>query len=408
MRLLFFLILISCFVRASGQSYHAEAVIPSVEKDGFYRILLSPSINTHLNNELSDIRIYDVQQREVPYLFQKELPSYKATQFMEYEILEKVFKAGCCTSILLRNINRTPINNIHLVIKNAEAAREASLRGSDDKKEWFAIKDHFVLSAPGNSDGTQALEIMGFPWSNYEYFLLEIKDSIHAPLNILKAGYYEQQSSNGKYTELPVKINTTDSASQKKTYVQLLFNTVQFVDKVEVVVSGAKYYRRNATLLEKRVRTSRNGKRDDYYRPVQHFVLTTGRTAIVELTTLRGKEFMIEIENEDNPPLAISTVKMFQLNRYLTTWLKKGDQYMIKFGLPDLTAPVYDLAFFKDSIPKQVNALEARDIQLLKKTETETSDTFFTSKSVIWVAIVAVMLVLGFMSVKLAREASKP
>jgi hypothetical protein len=406
MRTLIFLILISCFVHASGQSFHAEAVIPSVEKDGFYRILLPPAINVHLNNELSDIRIFDAHQREVPYLLQKELPSYNANQFIEYEILEKAFKSGCCTSILLRNVNRTAINNIHLVIKNAEAFREASLRGSDDKKEWFTIKDHFILSAPDNSDGTQALEIMGFPWSNYEYYWLEIKDSLHAPLNILNAGYYEQQFSTGKYTELPVKIKTIDSASQKKTYVQVLCNAHQFVDKAEVMVSGAKYYRRNATLLEKRVRILKRGERKEYYRPVQRFVLTTGRTAIVELADVRSQEFMIEIENDDNPSLVIPTVKLYQLNRYLTAWLKKEAQYTVKLGQPSLAAPVYDLAFFKDSIPERINALEVGDIRLLEQVEAETPDIFFTNNTLIWVAIVAVMLVLGFMSVKLAREAS--
>src|SRR5688572_20804076 len=177
MRQLFIFVLVACCIQSHGQSFAAEVELAPIEADGFYNIFISPAINAHLNNEFSDIRIFDVQGREVPYLFQKELPAYHIKHFLEYEILKKESKSNCCTSLLLRNIDRTPINNIRLIIKNAEARREASLLGSDDNQTWFTIKDQFILDAPRNDRGTQEIEIVGFPWSNYEFYHLKINDS---------------------------------------------------------------------------------------------------------------------------------------------------------------------------------------------------------------------------------------
>lgn len=422
MKLLSTAILLFCFVNASGQSFKGEAAIPPVETDGFYRVLISPQINFHLNDGLSDIRIYDNKDHEVPYIFQRESRKYYEERFVEYEIVRKEIKAGCCTSLVLRNAKRTPINNINLIIKNADASREAVLSGSDDNKEWFVISQRLMIDPSTNSAETQSVQLVGFPWSNYEYYLLKIKDngntplrtlesgdehSSYKPLNILKAGYYETQFSTGQFNKLPVQVTTTDSASQKKTYVRLMFHGLQFIDQLEIEVSGSKYYRREATISHERPKTFQGKKLNESFR--QNFQLTSGRTAIIDMMGIRSKELFIEIENEDSPPLTISDVKVSQLNRYLTAWLEKGEPYTLRFGQPELNAPVYDLKFFKDSIPKQVKVLKAGDIKLLDKIDNvSVSSTFFTSKTFVWVAIVAVMLILGAMSVKMVREASQP
>lgn len=421
MRSLIILILLLSFLHASAQSFKYEAMLPPIEADGFYRVLISPKILAHVNNGISDIRIYDNKDHEVPYIFQKESRAYYEERFVEYEILKKEIKAGCCTSLVLRNAKRTPINNINLIIKNADASREAVLLGSDDNKEWFVISEGLIIDPFTNSSETQSVKIVGFPWSNYEYYLLKINDlakaplstlesgvtqNTYEPLNILKAGYYETQFSTGQFINLPVTLTTADSASQKKTYVRLLLNDLQFVDQLEIAVSGTKYYRRDATILHERPRTEQGKKVNEHFR--HNFQLTSGRTAMIDLMGIRGKEFLIEIENEDNPPLTILDVKASQLNRYLTAWLKKGDMYTLRFSHSDLQAPNYDLKFFRDSIPKYVSVLEAGDIKTLEAKETtQIPNTFFASKVFIWIAIVAVMLVLGAMSIKMAREASQ-
>jgi hypothetical protein len=407
MRVIITIALILCCMHVcESQSFKSEAAVPKIQQDGFYRIWISPDINVHLNDDFSDIRIYDSNNKEVSYLFQEESGSNYLEEFKEYEIVEKQHKKGCCTTLILRNPEKSPINNINLIVKNAEASRFASLLGSDDKQQWFALKDYLILNAISYDKGTFEAKIVDFPWSNYEYYLLRVDDSTFAPLNILKAGYYSTNTTEGKQTKLsPVKITSSDSIAEKKTYVRLLFNAPQFVDKLEIVASGtSKYYRRRATLSEKRMTRSKTGKREEYYRHLTDFQITSGRTATVELSGVRAQEFLITIENDDNTPLIISEIQPFQFNRYVTAWLSHEKDYTLKFGRRDLRLPVYDLPFFKDSIPATVPTLKIASIKNLDTPATKVSSSIISDKRILWVAIVTIIVVLGMMSIKMVRD----
>ena len=70
-----------------------------------------------------------------------------------------------------------------------------------------------------------------------------------------------------------------------------------------------------------------------------------------------------------------------------------------------MTEPSYDLAFFKDSLSYQPTVLKVQNVQTIQAADKkEESPTFFTDKRVIWVAIILVIGILGFMSVRLIRE----
>ena len=78
-----------CFTAGFSQTFRGEASVPRVESDGFYRIFISPSLSTHLNADFTNIRVYDQQNKEIPYLLQQEVPVKFTRAFREYEIVEK-------------------------------------------------------------------------------------------------------------------------------------------------------------------------------------------------------------------------------------------------------------------------------------------------------------------------------
>src|SRR3990170_1927011 len=252
------LILIFFCAKASGQAFRAAASVPDIEEDGFYQLFISPEINLYLNNDFSDIRIYDQFNQEVPYLFQKG-----SRRFNDFEILIKKFELDCCTLLMLHNLDKAATDNIRLVIRNEVTAKEATLLGSNDRQNWFTLRDWFKLQVAINQ-GFSEIKIVDIPNSNYEFFFLRFNDSTGAPLNVVKAGY-NVTDPKIDLTEIPLKIVTSNNIEEKKTYVRLLFDTLQFVDKVEIAVGGVKFFRRRATLSEKRIRKSKNGKSSEYY-----------------------------------------------------------------------------------------------------------------------------------------------
>jgi hypothetical protein len=405
---IFFVFSIGLVHVSHGQIFKGEANLPEIQSDGFYRIFISPQLDPYLNSNLSNIRVYDRDNKEVPYLIQEERPTYHTQQFREYEIVEKTQKKNCCTFLTLKNLDSRSINNISLSIKNAEVVKHATLLGSDDKKNWFALKQRFSLSSIDNHNGVSEIKVVDFPLSNYVYYLLQIDDSTSAPVNVLNAGYYETNSEDGKYTVIRTsRSGKTDSASQKRTYLNIKFDSARIVDKLSVSMAGPPYFLRRATLYSKNERLSKKGVKAYYLQVLDEFEISAKQSSVIELPGVTVSELLIKIENNDNPPLDMASVNAYQLNRYCVAWLKKGSGYHIKVGNTDLPKPVYDLEFFRDSISAHPVILNPGNPILYDMPKPMGTKTFFTSQTIIWAALAVVIIVLGVMSVRMMREAGK-
>lgn len=392
---------------ACAQKNLSEAALPGVPTDGFYNLKLDPQWIPYLNGNISNVRIVDRNNQDVPYLLQKEVRVSYAQQFKKYEIVEKKLEKNCCTSILLRNPDDEPINNISLSIKNAEVIKQATLLGSDDNQSWYALKQHFVLSSINSTKTTSGLKIVDFPLSNYTYYLLQIEDSTSAPINVLSAGYYEVNTADGSYTPLKLEFHQVDSIAIKRTYLFIDFNKNQIIDKLYLHLEGQPYFLRRASLFQKTNRLNKKGYTIYYFDKLWDFTVSSKQKTVLELDNIRTNEFQIIIENDDNPPLRIKQVEAYLLNRYFTVWLKARDEYKVRIGDKSMVAPVYDLEHFKESITSNVPTLAAGALVVATKAIPEISVTYFTSRNVIWVAIILVIAVFGFMAVRMARETSK-
>lgn len=406
MRRLTFLSLALLNFVCSAQPFVAETELAPVVNDGFYNIQLTPEESKYLNHRFTNIRIFDDGNKEVPYLLRVDAPHDLTEVFREYKIIEKSQTKNCCTSVILSNPDQRLLNNIHLVVRNADVTKEATLLGSDDRVNWFALKEYFILAPAKNTQGTFDIKIVDFPLSNYEYYSLRINDSTSAPLNILTAGYFEVEKENGRYTEITIaKQVKADSAKEKKTYLRIHFNGSQTVDKFELTMKGAPFFQRRAMLYIPKTRNLKGGKTETYNDPVREIEITSKRPTSLELPALKVNELLIIINNEDNPALELDEFKAYQLNRYLTAWLSSGTQYSVKVGPQNLDAPVYDISFFKDSIPNNAEVLQMGVLNFNTSEQTSPEATVFTTKAFIWVAVILVIVILGFMSVRLLNEA---
>jgi hypothetical protein len=402
--LLFVFILtnISCL----AQEFRAESNLPAVNADGFYRIAISPEHTTHLNDRFTNIRIIDSKGAEVPYLFQVEQPSHHTMKFKPYNIVEKTLTKNCCTTLVLENSASEPINNISLSIKNADVTKQATLLGSDDKTNWFALKESFRFTPINNQKEISEVRIVDFPLSNYVYYKLQINDSSNAPINILSAGYFEVSTESGKFSQVPVQITTSDSIKQKQTFIKITLDTAHVIDKIQLRMKGAPYFLRVASINEQKERENKKGEIETWFDELKTFELSSKGNSVIDLPNTKINELIVIIENDDNPPLEVDEIKVFQLNRYLTAYLKKDESYTVKIGETDLRAPVYDIGYFKDSIPPNITTLSTGTLMMADQVAKSASKTFFSSKLIIWGAIIVVIIVLGFMAVRMINEAS--
>jgi hypothetical protein len=390
-----------------AQKFGFTAKVEQAPEDGFYRILLNPEIQNRLNAAGSDIRLYDWKNREVPYLLDKTKAVQTQTFFREYPIVQKEIIPNRRTSLVVHNPARTKISNLSLVIKNTNVPKKASLSGSSDAQNWYALEANFMLQSVSSATETSEVKVISFPLSDYEYYRLEINDSASAPLNILAAGYYDFGAVNGQYTQVPGLTYTRSDSSLTQT-TWLAFKSVLPIslDNLQFGIDSPAFFLRNATVLVPQTLSGRRGRSYTELTPVSQFQLVSDSKNTLELPGFRSREYYIAIANEDNPPLHIKSVKAFQLNTYLVANLKSAKPYELHFGDENAPAPSYDLVNFREKIPAEPPVLKPLELRKLTQPGSATTpvNTFFKDKIVIWIVLLGVLALLAFMTFKMMKE----
>lgn len=388
-----------------AQEFVATGKLETVPADGFYKIFLSPAEVPYLNRLLTNVRLLDSAKQEVPYVLAEEQPVYHQRLFKEYEIESRDITPGVSTVVRLHNPQQTAINNISLLVKNADVTKRASLTGSDDGEQWFVVRENFTLYPVRNTHAVTEVRAIEFPLTNYRFYKLAISDSVSAPINILKAGWYDQSVTHGLFTRVPDSVSVSTNAQEKRTYIRLAFRKPQLVDKIELSMTGAAFFQRNGFVTTEHTRTVKK-REERYTEHLENFTVRAGQTTVITFTGLQTNNLTLCIDNGDSPALTVNELKPYQLNRYLVAWLEKDHSYVIGFKTPDTAAPRYDLQYFRDSIPAQAQVLHIAGLQPVLTPAVAGDATFFTSKAIIWIAIGAVILLLGYMSLRLVRETS--
>jgi hypothetical protein len=252
----------------------------------------------------------------------------------------------------VHNNEKNKINNISLHIKNANVNKKVKLSGSSDSRSWYIIEDDYLLQSVYNNNTTSEVRLLDFPLSDYEYYKLEINDSLSAPLNIIKAGYYDTYTENGKYMLISkASFRQRDDTLPKQTFVGITLDQPTFIDKLEVEVAAPSLYFRQAIIYATIKEKGRKGREKLVYKSVSSAELKSGSSNTIYLSDFRAKNFHLVINNEDNPPLQIQNIKAYQLNVYLIAELRKGARYSLQFGNQAIGQPAYDLQYFTDKIP---------------------------------------------------------
>jgi hypothetical protein len=420
------LIVLLSFVIYVGAS-HAQsfqwtaAVEDSVVADGFYNIVLRPEIGAKLQDSYSDIRILNEKNEQIPFIQKSEEPYFSSTRFKEYPILSNKIINQCCTKLTIENVGRKAINNICFVLKNSDAVKVNQISGSDDGITWFAVKQFDVFYNNYSDTDTKVLTYVHFPLTDYLYYSFDItdrgywdeknwahwenNDRWNYPVNILKVGFYETFLEEGKYNTIPTPVfKQQDSIEDKKTYIKISFSDLYLVNRIRFKFSGPRYYKRKITLATK---VAGKKKKTDRYDPITTLEINSYSLNEFDFDFFREKEFYILIENDDNHPLQLEGIETWQLTRYMKAYLEKGHQYRLVYGDSVSVAPVYDLNYFVDSIPKVLPTLRVLDTKVIEITTVGIIDeevSWYENKVFVWLAIIGLIALLSFMSWKMLGE----
>ena len=386
-----------------AQQFNYTSKIDSVSQTGYYKIQLSPEIVSVTKTDYSDIRIYDSKHNEIPYVLKLEHPVTEQTGFKEFKVIEnKYLPKQAISRIIVDNSEKNTISVFNLVVRNTAAEKEITLKGSDDQKNWYFIKKTFLSVMPTIDNETTKVMVFDFPKSNYRFFELTLNDKKKDPLQVIQVGYYDYEVAKGLYSEISgLTFRQTDSIKIKKSYISIKFTHPYEIDKLELQFNEPELYLRDCsvgiyTTVNKKVVFNEIGK----------FMISSKSKPIWRFSDIKTDGLTIVINNSDNVPLQLVSIKVFQLNKYLVAKLKSGETYHLFAGQQTLNAPEYDLKYFADSLPSKITIVKCDGLIDIAK-HSNTKHASFFNNTFMWIAIVLVILLLAWFSIKLVREMGK-
>ncbi|MCQ6958657.1 hypothetical protein [Mucilaginibacter aquariorum] len=378
------------------QTFKYKANIGKVDTSAFYRISLLPGVLAKSNADLSDIRILNQSGKFVPYIFGSQLPVKEQQSFIVFPQTGIAKQPDTTTTFVAENKGHLTINQLYLKLRNTSVDRIVNLAGSDDLANWYAIKENILLSKAGEEGSTGGIyeQLLNFPASTYQYFKIQVNNNRKDAVAILQAGIYKIQLVKPAYTELPdVKFTQRDSAKASRIFIT--FNEAYPINKLKLGVAGAKYYKRAINIY------SIDGKKRNLLGDTE--ISSVGNNEL--FISAKTKKILLEVANEDNPPLNISAVTAYQLDQTLVAYLDKGNNYHLLFGDTVAKTPVYDLQFFTDSLQRNLPIVKLGNVDNNPLFQHKTAATSHNIPTwLIWIAIIAVLGLLAFLTLKMTKE----
>ena len=392
-----------CAVGCIAQQFSGEAPLPEVNSSGFYKVLLPPDVSRYLANDFANLRIF-TGAKPTPYFLQNDA-SYTTSEFTSYKIVKHEVDERCCTTVVFERDAKNVISNFNIRIKNADVSKIGTLSGSDDLKSWYSVKGYFYFSPVNNPNGTTELRNVDIPLSDYRYYSLRFWDSLNAPLKIESVGYYKHFIVEPTYQKVSIQsLQTTHDEQRQVTSINILMDTSNWIDRISFKASGAPYFLRETTVKRPQYVKSK-GKEVKHYEILHQQKISSDREIILELPSEKLAEVQIEILNNDDAPLQINDVSVWQKSHYAIVWLDAGAKNKIIIEKANASAPKYDIVNFKKNIPADVPQLIPGSTILFSKPVESQTTKLFGSKNLMWIGIVGIIMLLGILSVRLIREA---
>lgn len=376
-----FIVLISFF----GFAQNYKGKIANVQHDGLHQVQLSPEVRAAANENLDFLRIFDANKTEVPYVinaFKEE-----STRYNPFKIISKNSIKDSITSIVIQNETGKKINQVNLNIGNTALTKSYSISGSNDTIEWFGLIANETLSDLVAQNGTALEKTIYFPANNYKYLRIVFNDKRSLPINVQAIGMYENQFLPEKLVEiLNFQYKIVQEKQKKQTKIVFSADNKHQIDAITFTIS-TEFYAREARIITKRERKVKK-RVESYDEVVAYFNLNSKNEKTIYFNSFQEKEFTIEIDNQDNQPLDISNIQLFQKPLTIISKLKANENYEVVID-STYSKPSYDLANFISS--STVNLPEVTIVNFHKvenKEKKSTTKSFWQTQLFMWICII--------------------
>ncbi|MDR3272137.1 MAG: hypothetical protein LBT29_01440 [Flavobacteriaceae bacterium] len=390
--LLFCLAELACFAQSVW-----KATIQPVEANGYYNIELSQQIIAlSEKNELSDLTILDEKKQEVPYFLRPVNPIREISHFEAYELKENRAEDSL-NIVIVNNPNSEILSRFYILISGADVTKYVCIRGSNDLKNMYIVKQKTGISNYSTGNNHNEMLIVDFPQGNYRYYEITLSNNQKSPLEVLKVGKIQNSVIYEQFAEINLGKFVQKDSSNRKTYIRFPdLSYASHIYKLEFTVKYKADYFRNAQIFD-----SKRGNLFNFDISSKH------ENVFFTNNLILYPESFVVIENYNNPPPLIDSIKVYGLKRYVCAYLEKDQTYSLLIGRKDGIAPTYDLEYFQHDIPADIPIIETKNLQSVPDDNAGQNTLWIEKPLFLWSVIIAVGVLLVFVCLKMIRDIKK-
>ena len=339
-----------------------------IRKNAIYRIMLGSNVLEKCENACSDIRIYDGDKREVPYILLDNMVPVRNAEASPLKVKSYTDNNGADNIILERTEHVEPVTRIYLETDDQDFRKAVSVSGSNDMSKWEALGEDSIYDFSSQIDLRKTFvtikkntyKYLRFSMKEqssrkvksqnirlkYEGLDLNVKTPVDKKLQIDRflAQNFEESRESKVYDELVIKpqISNDDRKKVTEMLIEIPFPVASVILSID-----NPYYLRPVRLLGSAT------KRDEDFVLVQQTSLHNLsiaeqkeiKNSIEVPSSARYRFYKIIIENQANPPLKCEKITLRWVQKQLFfIGLDDNQQYSLALGSPSTGAVQYDIA----------------------------------------------------------------
>jgi hypothetical protein len=387
---------------AQQSDFHYKRKIQSIETRGWFGIPLPSDIFKHINDDYSDLRVLKISNNdttEIPYLL-KVREAVAERESVTLKEINKSKRAGK-TYVTFETPKGRTINHAVFNFEEENFDAAITLEGSHDQKQWFTITEkQRIVSLHKNGIQFTSTDV-SFPPTNYQFLRATIEGS---SITFLSASFEEIKTIKGYDHDVAQQWKVTNHKSKRQTIVDIMFKTIEPVDRLAVTVDQSTDFYRTYSLevLTDSVKTEKGYLRQ--YNTLQSGYLTSIRDNDVDFSIAKAQQLRLTIFNEDNAPLKIKTITVSRPEIALVSEFNSGDDLFLFYGNSIIQAPSYDLVHFQDNVPDSLSLLTLDNETAIDHESAEKERPLFQNPVWLWSIMGLMILLLGFFTLRMVKN----
>jgi hypothetical protein len=388
--------------------YSRAVQTSQTDSDSPAEVLLPWEMYAHCQPGCQDVRITNSSGEEVPFLLQGR----RATRNMEEHaarVIENSFVADQYTQVI-GDLGESHVSYDRVKVETSrpDFIVWAEVALSDDAKTWRVVEARAPIARFRSRavDGTQTIPFQGL---SSRYIRVRIADST-AQFPVSGISVLQEESYQAVRTREVTAAFSQEKSSDptERIWRTTLTSSNQPLSELQIATDTPEFYR------AVRISGSSDGQEWSYWGSGVVYRYTQGNRTRellrVDFPEATGNRLLrVEVINGNDEPLANLQLSLAAVPRELAFKQLAGQQYRLIYGNEKALRPQYDLGHYFDSGARK---LVYRILALGPEEETANyrDPRPFTERhpEVLWSALGAAILLIGFTAIKALRSTGKP